>query len=195
MADLPAGRTVQRFKEKYESLAGKVHLAADAIEVVELVSQILQEADATCVALADLPEELQRAIAQHCVEAGIQVVQPPFDGASLPQALDAVQVGVNTAAFGIADTGTLVEVATDDAFRLVSTLPRVHVSVIRTEDLVATLEDVAPRLREIYERQPRNCTVIFISGPSRTGDIEMQLVLGVHGPEQTHAVVLQETEQ
>ena len=60
----------------------------------------------------------------------------------------------------------------------------------RAADLVATLRDAAGRVRTFYQQNPKHATVTFISGPSRTGDIEMRLTLGVHGPETTHAVVI-----
>ena len=78
----------------------------------------------------------------------------------------------------------------DDALRLVSALPRVHVGVFRTADLLETLEDAAPRIRTFFTENNRNAAMSFISGPSRTGDIEMRLTLGVHGPAETHAVVI-----
>ena len=53
------------------------------------------------------------------------------------------------------------------------------------------LEDAAPRLRALFQENPRNCVVSFISGPSRTGDIEMILTLGVHGPETAHAIIVE----
>jgi hypothetical protein len=104
--------------------------------------------------------------------------------------LASVQAGVCWAAFAIAESGSLVEFTTDDAVRLVSALPRVHGGVFRATDLVGTLAEAASRIRNFYAKNPRNATVSFISGPSRTGDIEMQLILGVHGLAETHAVVI-----
>jgi L-lactate dehydrogenase complex protein LldG len=94
------------------------------------------------------------------------------------------------AAFAIAETGTLVEFTTNDATRLVSTLPRVHIGVCRADAIVETLKDAAVLMRDFYTENPKGAVVTFISGPSRTGDIEMRLTLGVHGPEVAHAVVL-----
>ncbi|RMF92540.1 MAG: hypothetical protein D6736_03310 [Nitrospinota bacterium] len=183
---------VQQFKAQYEALAGRVHIASHRAEAGTIIATLLQEVNAERVAVAELPTDLQQALIQHCTQAGITLLRPPFDRASLPQAIDAAQVGISTAAFGIAMTGTLVEVTTDDAFRLVSTLPRIHIALVRAADLVPSLEEAAPRLRTLFQEHSRHCTVTFISGPSRTGDIEMRLTLGVHGPEMAHAIVLQE---
>jgi L-lactate dehydrogenase complex protein LldG len=186
---------VQQFKQKYETLAGSVHLVASATEAAEKVLSILRGAGAHRVALGQLPEDFRHPLAQRCAQAGLDVMMWPFDSAELPQALDSVQAGVSWAAFAIAETGSLVEFTTDDAVRLVSALPRVHVGVFRTTDLLGTLEEAAPRIRNFYAENPRNGTVSFISGPSRTGDIEMRLTLGVHGPADTHAVVITSNHQ
>ena len=105
---------------------------------------------------------------------------------------DRAEVGVTAAEFAIAETGTMVEVAENDANRLVSSLPRIHVCLVRTDALIGTLSDAAPLLREVFALHDKNCVVSFISGPSRTGDIEMKLTLGVHGPEFAHAVLVSE---
>lgn len=181
---------VQQFRQKYETLAGSVHLVASATEAAEKVLSILREAAAQRVALGELPEDFRHPLEQRCAQAGLEVLMWPFNSAELPRALDSVQAGVSWAAFAIAETGSLVEFTTDDAVRLVSALPRVHVGVFRTADLLGTLEEAAPRIRNFYAKNPRNATVSFISGPSRTGDIEMRLTLGVHGPAETHAVVI-----
>jgi L-lactate dehydrogenase complex protein LldG len=181
---------VQQFRQKYETLAGNVHLVGSATEAAEKVVSILKEAAAQKVALGELPEEFRHPLEQRCAQAGLEVLMWPFKSAELPQALDSVQAGISWAAFAIAETGSLVEFTTDDAVRLVSALPRVHVGVFRTANLVETLDEAAPRIRNFYAKNPRNATVSFISGPSRTGDIEMRLTLGVHGPAETHAVVI-----
>jgi L-lactate dehydrogenase complex protein LldG len=179
-----------QFKQKYESLAGVVHLVSGVEEAAKAVAVIVSEAKAGRVAFGEFPETLREVLEQSCATLRSEVVQPPYRSADLPGAIDAAQVGISPAEFAIAETGTLVEFATDDALRLVSSLPRVHVGVVRAADLVATLRNAAGRMRTFYEQNPKHATVTFISGPSRTADIEMRLTLGVHGPESAHAVVI-----
>lgn len=108
--------------------------------------------------------------------------------------LDKTPIGVTAAAFAIAQTGTLAELVRDDSHRLVSALPRTHIGVVYARDIVDTLRGSAQRLREVMAEGHPNVAVSFISGPSRTGDIEMILTLGVHGPEIAHAVIIAEPE-
>ena len=76
-----------------------------------------------------------------------------------------------------------------DSHRLVSSLPRVHIAFVPASEIIHNPDEAAPRLRTIWQKHGENCNVTFISGPSRTGDIEMKLVLGVHGPQESHVIV------
>jgi len=74
--------------------------------------------------------------------------------------------------------------------RLVTALPLVHISLLRASDVVSTLMESAAPIRNFYNENSLNATVSFISGPSRTADIEMRLILGDHGPAETHVIIV-----
>lgn len=185
----------RQFAQKYESLAGVAHHVRTLAEAAGVAAAVVQAAGAQTVALAGLPKELQSALEKRLE---VNVLKPPYEAASprvsilIPNAIDAADLGITAAAFAIADAGALVEVATDDVVRLVSTLPRIHICFLPADQVVATLEQAAPRLEEIFAANPKHCVATLISGPSRTGDIEMKLTLGVHGPEEAHAVLVEE---
>lgn len=182
---------IETFRDKFESLKGQVHFADNIEAAAAQIEVIIQDADADCIAVADLPQELADAIAKRAKAAGLQLLAPPYSADTLPGAIDAAQVGVTSAEFAIAETGTLVEVSTNDATRLVSSLPRTHIGIVDATTLIPSLNDAAPVLREIFNRNETDCVVSFLSGPSRTGDIELRLTLGVHGPENAHTIILQ----
>lgn len=181
---------VETFRAAFEAVAGQVHLAPTEAEINEILKGVFATEKPEVVALAALSETLITQIAGLCKEQGIQVLQPPYNASELPDIIDTAQIGITGCAFGIAETGTLAEVALDDAIRLVSSIPRTHVGIVRTEDLVGTLMESSTSLRRIFETHPAGVTVSYLSGPSRTGDIEMKLTLGVHGPEKAHAILL-----
>lgn len=81
----------------------------------------------------------------------------------------------------IAETGTLVQNATSLGSRLAATLPPIHLALVPTGGLVPSLADVFARLARNPEQLPGY--LAFVSGPSRTADIERVLTIGVHGPE------------
>lgn len=181
---------IQRFTTKYEVLRGFTHVADDVAEAADIAASIVKEVEGKRVALGDLPDDVLQVFEDRCREDGAEVIKPPYNNSDLPDLIDTAHVGISWTKFAIAETGTLVEANTDDSLRLVSLLPRVHVGLVMAEDLVDTLSEAAPLMRGFFSNNSRNAVVTFISGPSRTGDIEMRLTLGVHGPEVSHAIVI-----
>ncbi|CAB1059758.1 hypothetical protein D1BOALGB6SA_4523 [Olavius sp. associated proteobacterium Delta 1] len=181
---------VQQFQKKHESLAGIVHLVTGMSEAADKVFSILQEKATTKVALSEFPEEFGQKLDQQIADKGMDVLRPPFNNTDLPAAFDTIQAGISWSDFAIAETGAIVEFTTDDSLRLVTALPLVHISLLRASDLVTTLMEAAVPIRIFYEKNPLNANVSFISGPSRTADIEMRLILGVHGPAETHVIIV-----
>ena len=98
--------------------------------------------------------------------------------------------GVIEATAAIAATGSIV-VDTARAGRLVSLLPRIAVFVVPASAVVGTTGDVLRRHRDLWPAGPPT-NVILVTGPSRSGDIEMRLVVGVHGPGEVHAVLVED---
>lgn len=89
----------------------------------------------------------------------------------------AALVGVSAVDGGIADTGTLYQDATAPALRLVSTLPPLHVALLDTGRIVPDLTTAFGLIDPVASPY-----LAFITGPSRTADIERVLTIGVHGP-------------
>lgn len=102
-------------------------------------------------------------------------------------------IGISGANIAIAESGTLVIVSNEGNGRLVTTLPPVHIAILGVEKIVETLDDATDILKVL----PRSGTgqkitsyVSFITGPSRTADIELTLATGVHGPGEVHIILL-----
>lgn len=180
----------EEFKTRFEDVKGIVHFADSWASAVDICAQICAAEEASCVALGELPASFAATTAERLSSNGTTVLQPPYAHETLPEALDKADIGIGSITFGISSTGTLVEVALDDSIRLVSSLPRVYIGILEASSLVLDFEAAAPKLRAVFEDNTKNCVVSFISGPSRTGDIEMILTLGVHGPETAHAIVI-----
>lgn len=183
---------VTQFMERHAALSGMPHRVDSVESAADAIVSVVNDLGARKVALANLPPRLLDAIRHRFSELPVEIIEEPFPASALPHAIDEAEAGVTGMAFGIAQTATLAEVAINDAQRLVSALPRTHIGVVFARDLVQTLDDAAPLLREIFQRHPTHCAVSFISGPSRTGDIELKLTLGVHGPGAQHAIIIEE---
>jgi L-lactate dehydrogenase complex protein LldG len=164
-----------------------VHRIAESGEVPGEIERIaesegVREAIATPDVIADY--DLQKA-------GGINIA--PWD-ASLPadevktRAFD-MECGITGVDYAVAETGSLVLVAKPDVGRSVSLLGRVHIAVVVADEILPDLYDLFDALQSDYgDRIPPNVSVI--TGPSKTADIELSLVIGVHGPAVVHVVLV-----
>lgn len=158
---------------------------------------------------AEVPAALQRLLSAHNLPPQVAMSPDavldtyPWTAAGLleirrgaAQPGDAVSV---TPAFaGIAETGTLMLWSAPGRPTTLNFLPETHVAVLRAADVVPALEDAWARLRSALESGqapgafPR--TVNLITGPSRTADIEQELILGAHGPRRLHILLVEDEE-
>jgi L-lactate dehydrogenase complex protein LldG len=96
------------------------------------------------------------------------------------------EVGVSRAAYGLADTGSVVLAAGPDEPRARSLLPPVHVTILDAERIL-------PGLAELFAALDGDLpsALAIVTGPSRSADIEQKLVIGVHGPGEVHIVIVE----
>ena len=99
--------------------------------------------------------------------------------------------GVTGANFAIAETGTIALESTDEAVRLATTLPTRHFVILDPKKIVADGQAAIPYVRQLHEKTPQNF-LAYITGPSRTADIERVLTIGVHGPKELHILLLED---
>jgi L-lactate utilization protein LutC len=111
-----------------------------------------------------------------------------FDGWADRGALLEADAGLTTAQLAVAETGTLVLVGDEERHRLAGLLPPLHVVLLRRDRILPTL---GAALAALHREDPAAMSRVttFVTGPSRTADIELQLVLGVHGPRALHVVL------
>ncbi len=112
---------------------------------------------------------------------------------SLRQKFIEASVGISGANMAIAETGTVVIVTNEGNADLTTTLPPVHIALFGIDKLVATLDDAVAVLRMLPRSgtgQVMSSYVNWITGPSRSADIEQSLTIGVHGPREMHCVIL-----
>ena len=112
---------------------------------------------------------------------------------ALRQSFIDADIGVTGVNFAMADTGTIAIVTNEGNDRLVATLPPVHIAMLGVEKIVADLDDANAILKLLSRSatgQQQSVYVSYITGPSRTADIELSLTIGVHGPQELHLVLL-----
>jgi L-lactate dehydrogenase complex protein LldG len=103
-----------------------------------------------------------------------------------PNDIFSYDVGISTAQAAIAETGTLVLDSADERHRLVSLVPPVHIAIVDASRICETLAEALALLRQDKELSR---AVTFVTGPSRTADIELTLTVGVHGPQELYVIV------
>jgi L-lactate dehydrogenase complex protein LldG len=118
-------------------------------------------------------------------DAGVEVYEGDFRKAgNVPAA------GVTFCNFAMADTGTVVLESTDENIRLATTLPEFHFVIVDPEIILEdNLAAVGPMTTLHTGSEPR--FVAYITGPSRTADIERVLTIGCHGPRELHILVVE----
>jgi L-lactate dehydrogenase complex protein LldG len=99
--------------------------------------------------------------------------------------------GITHAETAIAETGTLAILSGHENPTTLNFLPDNHIVVLNAADIVADLESVWARVRQKFGKGEMPRTVNFITGPSRSGDIEQTILLGAHGPRALHIVVVE----
>jgi L-lactate dehydrogenase complex protein LldG len=114
--------------------------------------------------------------------AGLEIEARPANGDD--------KSGITGSYCGLAETGTLVLLSGAQTHATTSLLPDTHIALVSASRIVACMEDVWDLFRQEIGDFPRQ--VNFVSGPSRTADIEMTLVYGAHGPFRVHVIIVDE---
>ena len=172
---------IARFREMLESEGGNFLTGPSMETMLPALGEALRVSGVT--ALFSPPDDAAALLmAETLVPFG------PFTLISLEEARrPAAQpsAGIQTAEFAIAETGTIVQTGRGGKTLLPGLLPDVHVALLPRSAIVDRMEEC---LAALSGDLPRN--VSFITGPSRTADIEQTLTIGAHGPKKTIVVLL-----
>ncbi|HTA68812.1 MAG TPA: lactate utilization protein [Bryobacteraceae bacterium] len=172
---------VPTFAQRFEKLAGKAFVVPDAAAVVPQLSPLL---DGKRVVASNAP------FLEACGITGLPQVESGFtDRDALRDACAAADMGITSADYALAETGTLVMLSSRQEARLVSLLPPVHVAIVPRSRILANLDELLTLLPKPAEQ---SSSMVLITGPSRTADIEQILVRGVHGPGEIYAVIVED---
>jgi len=107
---------------------------------------------------------------------------------NLRNSLDLIHTGFTTVDYGIAETGTLVIQSNNEDVRIASMLSNIHIAVLPESKIRKRFEDITDELKNRFKNAADYTA--FISGPSRTADIERVLTIGAHGPLELHILIL-----
>jgi len=177
---IPQAEQVDLFQSKMEALLTTVERVTDASEI---------------------PERIKTYLAQHNLPTRIKV-SPAASISALPwdrvPTLEIVkgagaeedEVGLSPAFAGVAETGTLMMTSGPDTPSTINFLPENHIVVLDVKNMTGSYEQAWDMLRDHSSKSGMPRTVNFISGPSRTADIEQRLIMGAHGPKSLHVILV-----
>ncbi len=177
--EMTVEQRIERFSEALGKLAGKV----DVVESAEAARSQVEKLIAGHSAVASNSAFLR--------ECGLTSLPGVFTGytntAELREACASVDAGITSADYALADTGSLVLLASAEESRLISLLPPVHIAVVPRGRLLTSLDEL---FTVVEDPAVLSSSMVIITGPSRTADIEQILVKGVHGPGMVHVVLV-----
>ena len=172
-----SGDLAQRFADKSMAMASTLARVATLAQVPSAVAAYLAG-----LALPSRAVCWPAFAALDWREAGLDVAARPAHGDDL--------VGITGCFCAIAETGTLMLASGPDTAATTSLLPETHIAIVPQSRIVPAMEAGFALLREEQgDDLPR--AVNFVSGPSRTGDIEQTIVLGAHGPYRVHLILVE----
>ncbi len=169
---------------------------ADLVESFKSAALKMSTSVDEVATLGDAPAAIERYLASHGLPLQASAWQT-LDGLDWSAAGLAVEfrkpedrdlVGITGCFCATAETGTLVLLSSPQTWASAALLPETHIAIVPASRIVAGHEDAFALIRAERGELPR--AVNFVSGPSRTGDIEQTIVLGAHGPYRVHVVVV-----
>jgi L-lactate dehydrogenase complex protein LldG len=185
---------VEEFKRNLEAVDGHCIVVRDDAEVVEVVKRIAKGKGIAVSNARRLKEligvaELTSSGVAEVTPSGVAELTSPGVAEVTPSAsrLFQIDVGVTMAQAGIAETGTLVLDSSVEQNRLISLVPPVHIAILDASHIYETLGETLAMLQSTKELSP---AITFITGPSRTADIELTLAIGVHGPQELYVIII-----
>lgn len=182
---------IEIFKEIGQSLNIKTTVVESLIEVKEVVVDLIRSKKPEFshnkhVILHDHPDLAAMQLWNTFNRESVTIHSSIASDSQLRDKTVASFIGITAPHLGIAESATVVEISEPGQPRSTSLVPSIHVAILKREHLVANLNEAYALLKK---RSPLE-DVIFISGPSKTADIEAQLVVGAHGPKEVHVVIV-----
>ncbi len=173
------------FESQARAVTAVVERRQTANQALAYAVELTRDQGGAQLAAPGLDDPWAAELASLCARAGIELIP-----GELRRWGRGFHTGLCLARWGIADTGTLVIDSAGEDLRLATMLCETQVAILPAGCIRPDLETLAPELEEFFSSSPHY--LAFISGPSRTADIELSLTVGAHGPGEVHVIILEQ---
>lgn len=192
---------VGRFCLEVREIGGHTACVNSSAEVLSYLEKLVPDNKPFKVALSDSAAIGSLLVSEWLDGRGVSVL-PPYDefepparrgSGSMKQYMESLleaDIGITSASYGIAETGTLVYLSGGEQHRLISLLPPVHLCLLGRQQIVPGMNELFRRTADNFHpnaRPPQALTLV--TGPSCTADIEQTLTTGIHGPGELHILI------
>jgi L-lactate dehydrogenase complex protein LldG len=160
----------ERFLNEVKKLSG-ISQKLTSFDIDSFLKTLVAEQNIRKATVWNTPYLQQLQITNYLTSHGVELVSP--NASKHDMAL--CDLGITEADYLLPETGTLILYSSAEKPRAVSLLPRVHLAIVRPEML-------RPDMHQVFAEAKEKNYLVFITGPSRTADIELTVTLGVHGP-------------
>jgi L-lactate dehydrogenase complex protein LldG len=189
---------LERFQREFERVGGVFHRVPAVQEVPAVIGRLARERDARSVVswhpsvlgFDPTPGLAAERLTSHPMP---EDVPDAAQRRMLREAIAATPLGLTGVDVALAETGTMILRSGPGRPRSTSLLPATHVAVFDRTALVESLAQVSVLLEAWHAEEASGAVINFITGPSRTADIELTLTRGVHGPKEVHAIFVDGT--
>jgi len=171
---------IERFLGEIKKLSG-VSQRISPSGIADALKALVAEQQIQKATVWDSPYLKRLGVAHSLQTLGMELVSPNANEHEMAQC----DLGITEADYLLPETGTLVLRSSAEKPRGVSLLPRVHLAIVRPEMLRADMHQVFAEAKDSHY-------LVFITGPSRTADIELTVTLGVHGPKNLYVWIVEE---
>ena len=176
---------IHKMKENAEKVQTVVSIIENFKAAVQYTVALTKHQGGTTVTAPDLTASELDLLKSHCEKEGLTFVVAPLRAHA-----ENIHTALTYADWGIAETGTLVMDACSENLRIATMLSDIHVAVLPAEKIKPTSEALEGKLNEELKSNSPSYTA-FITGASRTADIERILAIGVHGPIELHILIME----
>lgn len=176
----------EEFQSRASGASAEVIRVKAPSDAIAAITGIIENTNAKKVVAVNCP--LQQAIQLHDAIRGMGLTVYTEQG-DIAEHAESADIGISGVEFGIAETGSVCQDAYAVESRLVSTLPPVHIAILDSSHILPGIKEAFDVISQVFHHG----YISFITGPSRTADIERVLTIGVHGPSRLIVIAIDQS--